>query len=392
MHFAPVLVPIRLLLCLYCGAFEAPILPWWADRACQVRCPVPHCCSLRPGRGHASACTLANQEAPLPYRTVRLPPAPGLRRAAIGLGLLSALYLAVLIWTDTRSSDYAAVSHLVPWFPAVMGMAWASWGIRYLRWHWLLRRAGHEVAAGAGLPAYIAGFAFTATPGKLGELLRIRYFAWQGVPAARVTAAFVFERAIDLITLLLLALPAAAGLPGFGIAAGFVGAAIALVALLAWRPAPLSRVAIGLRRRGLLRSARGVRVLRDGLRGSRIWLRPYDLLVSLVLGLVAWTFIAATTIFLLRPLGVELPLWQWLPIYPLAMLTGAASMLPGGLGSTEAAMTAMLAIHGLPTAAALMVAVSVRLCTMWWSIVCGFGCVIALERRHARQARPRTSS
>jgi uncharacterized membrane protein YbhN (UPF0104 family) len=327
------------------------------------------------------------QESQLPSQTVRTPPAPGLRRAAIGLGLLSALYLAVLLWTDTRSSNYASVSRLAPWFPALMAMACASWGLRYLRWHWLLRRAGHEVAFAGGLPAYLAGFAFTATPGKLGELLRVRYFAWQGVPAARVTSAFVFERAVDLVTLLLLALPAASGLPGFGIAAVFVTSVIALVGLLAWRPAGLSQVAIGLRRRGLFRAARAVRVLRDGLRGSRIWMRPVDVLVSLALGLVAWTFIAATTAFLLWPLGFALPVWQWLPIYPLAMLTGAASMLPGGLGSTEAAMTAMLAIHGMPASAALMVAVSVRLCTMWSSIVCGFGCVVALERRQARQTR-----
>lgn len=49
-------------------------------------------------------------------------------------------------------------------------------------------------------------------------------------------------------------------------------------------------------------------------------------------------------------------------------------------------MVAMLSLHGLPTAVALMVAVSVRLCTMWWSIVCGFFCVIVLE--HRRVQRP----
>jgi uncharacterized protein (TIRG00374 family) len=301
--------------------------------------------------------------------------------------LLSALYLALLLWADARNPSYAGVSRLAPWFPLAMAMAWAGWGLRYLRWHWLLRRAGHGVGLASGLPAYVAGFAFTATPGKLGELLRIRYFGWHGVSAARVTAAFVFERALDLICLLLLALPAAAGLPGFGIALVFVVAVIGGVGLLAWRPMLLSAVVAALRRRGLRRLARAARVLRDGFGGCRVWLRPLDLALSLGLGLAAWSFIAATLGVLLWPLGVALPAAEWMPVYPLAMLVGAASMLPGGLGSTEAAMATMLVTQGLPAATALMLAVAIRLCTMWWAIVCGFGCVIVLERRHARAAR-----
>jgi uncharacterized protein (TIRG00374 family) len=333
---------------------------------------------------HNCCAAAAYKEDPLPARPVR-PPAPvSLRRAAIGLALLSALYLALLLWADAQNPSYAGVSRLLPWFPAAMAMAWASWALRYLRWRWLLHRAGYRVALGSGLPAYIAGFAFTATPGKVGELLRIRYFARHGVPAARVTSAFVFERAMDLVSLLLLSLPAAAGLPGFGVVVGFVVVVIGMVALLAWHPRLLSRVVSALRRRGLQRSARFARVLRDGLYGCRIWLRPAELLLSLALGLVAWVLIAATLGVLMQPLEFQVPIPQWIAIYPLAMLAGAASMLPAGLGSTEAVMAAMLAGLGLPIAQALMLAVAIRLCTMWWSILCGFTCVIALERQLAR--------
>jgi uncharacterized protein (TIRG00374 family) len=342
------------------------------------------------GRTRKDRVAAAHKEDSLPSRNISLPAAISLRRAVIGLALLSALYLALLLWADAQNPSYAGVSRLLPWFPAAMAMAWASWGLRYLRWRWLLRRAGYSVALVAGLPAYIAGFAFTATPGKVGELLRIRYFAWQGVPAARVTAAFVFERAIDLVSLLLLALPVAAGWAGFGIVVGFVALVIGLIAVLAWRPRLLSAVVAALRRSGLQRSARAARVLRDGLYGCRIWLRPTDLLLSLALGLVAWTFIAATLGLMLLPLELQLPVLQGLAVYPLAMLAGAASMLPAGLGSTEAVMAALLVSRGLPLAQALMLAVAIRLCTMWWSILCGFACVIALERQHARRERGRS--
>lgn len=323
----------------------------------------------------------------LPSRTLNLPAAISLRRAVIGLALMSGLYLALLFWADAQNPGYAGVSRLLPWFPAAMALAWASWGLRYLRWLWLLRRAGYSVQWVTGLPAYIAGFAFTATPGKVGELLRIRYFAWHGVPAARVTSAFVFERAVDLVTLLILALPAAAGLARFDVVLGFVVTVVGLIAGLAWRPKVLSTAMSALRRRGLGRSARVVRLLRDGLYGCRIWLRPSDLLLSLTIGLVAWLLIAATLSLMLLPMDLLMPTLQALAVYPLAMLAGAASMLPAGLGSTEAVIAALLVSHGMSVAQALTLAVAIRLCTMWWSIVCGFACVIGLERLHARNSR-----
>lgn len=53
--------------------------------------------------------------------------------------------------------------------PGLAAVAFASYGLRYARWHWLLRRAGHGVPAMPGFAGYLAGFAFTATPGKVGE-------------------------------------------------------------------------------------------------------------------------------------------------------------------------------------------------------------------------------
>ena len=67
------------------------------------------------------------------------------------------------------------------------------------RWHALLRVQGHPVASWrSGLIACNPGFAFTASPGKAGELLRIHYFSRLEIPPRARLATFVSERGLDL--------------------------------------------------------------------------------------------------------------------------------------------------------------------------------------------------
>ncbi|MEO6368880.1 MAG: lysylphosphatidylglycerol synthase domain-containing protein, partial [Steroidobacteraceae bacterium] len=119
--------------------------------------------------------------------------------------------------------------------------------------------------------------------------------------------------------------------------------------------------------------------LRDGLVGCRIWFHPLDLLVGAALGLAAWLITSLAFVYLVRHLGLPVPFPDALAIYPLAMLVGAASMLPGGFGSTEATIAAMLTLYGVALPLAVLAAVGIRLATIWFAIVCGLAAAIRLE-------------
>ena len=123
----------------------------------------------------------------------------------MSIGAITFVYLMALIWVDSKNQFFDELPKLLSLLPTLLGLSFLSYLVRYLRWYWLLSRAGNKTNLLSGFLAYLAGFAFTATPGKLGELLRIRYLAPQGVPPWRVLAAFVYERAFDLMAVLLLA-------------------------------------------------------------------------------------------------------------------------------------------------------------------------------------------
>lgn len=308
-------------------------------------------------------------------------------RSLVLFGLIAAAYLAGLIWVDTRNAVFIHLPRLQAALPILLILSVAAVLVRYARWRWLLARAGYRTRVLPGGLAYVAGFAFTVTPGKVGELARIRYLAPQGVPPATVLAAFVFERACDLIAVSVLALLAVSRGDVLIQALGFVAFVLAALVVTALHPHRLARLAAWLRLRGWLAVMRHVLVLRDGLTGCRAWLSPLDISVALLLGLLAWGLTAASFMWLLNHLGETVPTLSALAIYPLAMLAGAASFIPGGLGSTEVTIIALLSMYGVSLGVATLAAVGIRLTSMWFAVLCGFVAVTILELRNLSCAR-----
>jgi uncharacterized membrane protein YbhN (UPF0104 family) len=307
---------------------------------------------------------------------------------AVGVTLA---YVLALLWVDSSSRVFAQVPRVAATLPLLMAAALASYAIRYVRWQWLLRRVDVPLPLLRGWLAYLTGFAFTATPGKVGELVRIRYFLPFGVAPERVLAAFVFERACDLVAVVLLAALAIQDAGLFVFLLAFVIVLLAAIGLLMAQPQHLATLSRSLRLRGHLTSARIVRTGAKGLAGCSDWLNPADVLVGLLLGLLAWGLGALSFAWLLARLHVALPLGIALSVYPTAMLAGAASMLPGGIGTTEVTIAALLALNAVPIGTGALAAVAIRVSGLWFSVVCGLVAIGLLEHgyRPTRAAGPR---
>jgi uncharacterized protein (TIRG00374 family) len=300
-------------------------------------------------------------------------------KALIGFLLLSIFYLAILIWADSENQALSLLPRLALAIPVLMGISLCSYFFRYLRWRWLLRRSGYPVAWSYGFISYIAGFAFTATPGKVGELIRIRYFTKVGVPQNISFGAFVYERALDLIVVLVLASLAISRKDLLVIAIIFVLIFIVLLVIVASNSKWLTRVSTVFKGRSWFRLEKIALTIRDGLTSCRSWFTPLDLAVSMGLGLAAWGMTSYAFMWLLNDLAIPISPLAAFTIYPLAMLAGAASMLPGGVGSTELTIVILLGFYGVTSATAVLAAVGIRFATIWFSVLVGFSCIGLLE-------------
>jgi uncharacterized protein (TIRG00374 family) len=260
-----------------------------------------------------------------------------------------------------------------------VALSLTNYAFRVVRWRWYLARLGHDVSPGFAALTYVAGFAFTLSPGKVGELVRARYYVPVGIPIRDVAAAFTVERLMDLVALLVLALlMVRVGVAAWAITAG----AVLLIGtvLLTSLPRKLASWLTGSVRVAPSFVSRFLASLSGYLTAARALLTSKALVVGLVIALCAWGLEGLG----LGVLGAVFAPGQTVGyinvgIYAVAVLLGTASFLPGGLGSTEAAMTALLTHQGYSIAAAVSTAIACRMVTLWLGVGVGWLAVAILR-------------
>lgn len=297
----------------------------------------------------------------------------------LSLILIMGLYLATMIWVESQNQTFSIFHTLGPTLFVVTLASCCSYVLRYIRWRWLFFRAGVQIEAWRGFVSYLAGFAFTVTPGKFGELVRIRYLAQMGVSPQLTLAAFIYERAFDLMVVLALASFLFGKTDFFIAVAVFAIGAVLLLALCASNPIFLGKTMAYFWSLKIRKLSRIIRTLRDGLVGCKFWLNPLDLIFCFVFGVVAWGITALSFLYLCRHIEITIPFFEQFSIYPISILAGAASMIPGGLGSTEATIITLLTSSGARLDLAVLAAAGVRLATLWFSMLLGIFSIIYLE-------------
>ena len=300
-------------------------------------------------------------------------------RAVFWSVALAALgYLGLSLWAGWREV-IAAVVQVGPWVMAgLLALSLVNYLLRFLRWGRYLALLDAPVPWRINLDAYFSGFALTTSPGKVGEMLRSVLLKPHGVPSAASLAAFFAERVSDLLSILVLA---AVGLWAYAPARPIVGLALAAVVvalLLVQRTALIAAIDRWAGARPQKWARLVVKLCEVVLHFRRCFSLP-AMSMGLALGVVAWFAEGLGFWWLLVALDHPLPLSTAVFIYAFAMLVGALSLLPGGLGGSEAAMVALLTLNGLPEASAVSATLICRLATLWFAV--GLGAIFLGRRR-----------
>ena len=271
----------------------------------------------------------------------------------------------------------------------ILVLVLANYALRFLRWEGYLRLlAVPAVPRPTSLLIFIAGFGMALTPGKVGEVIKCLYLRrLTGVAVGRTGAIIAVERITDGLAMLVLA---SIGLTQFTygrplLASAAIGALV--VVLLLRRPHFLSSLLA--RGAHLPLVGRTVEHAVSFVHASHRLLAPRPLTGAVALGAVAWAGECVAFFLVLVGLGLD-PSWHLLLVatFVLAVssVIGGISMLPGGLGVSDASIAAMLVVllpvsidRGTAVAATLLI----RFATLWFSVLIGVGASAILQRRLA---------
>jgi uncharacterized protein (TIRG00374 family) len=271
----------------------------------------------------------------------------------------------------------------------ILGLSLINYLLRFLRWQMYLRRLGCNVPVLYNLCVYLAGFAFTATPGKVGEAVRSLYLTRHKVTYVNSLSAFFVERFVDVIAMIMLASLAAFAFDGMGWLV--IVTSVLIVILLPMIHSARVKALLDSMRKGLnsekLRTL-GAHML-ELLESSAVLLRAGPLYAGLVLGLLAWAAEGYALYVVLDYLGVEMAVLLAAGIYGVSILAGAVSFMPGGLGGTEIAMGLLLGLSGVEPAIVVSAVLVCRIATLWFAVVVGLVVLTGLEIGGARPADQR---
>lgn len=268
-----------------------------------------------------------------------------------------------------------------PQIAALLFLSLLNYALRAVRWHLFVASIGFRLPAWRNILHYLGGFAMSVTPGKIGELVRVRWLARAtGAPFERAAPAALADRASDLAALAILlsfCLALSATIRG--------GVPIALLALIAAFAATHPRLLAGFT--GLFHRLTGRRLPRLMARLRRAALsldafaRGHVLLPALALGMAGWAAEGYAFHLLLGWFGAEVPLARALAIFIFATLAGGLTGAPGGLGGAEAAMVAFLTLDGVPLETAIAATALIRFTTLWFAVLIGMAAFPFAERQ-----------
>jgi uncharacterized protein (TIRG00374 family) len=289
--------------------------------------------------------------------------------------LTSFIYLAGVLYVGWNNVLNNILGIGIGSFLLILSLSLINYGFRFIRWKYYLSVMGFNIPTNINLNIYLSGFAFTTTPGKAGELVRSFLLKREGISYPVSIAAFLSDRASDLISLLfLLLLTYTNGVNNYYalLVSIFFGVILFISIFLFARTNLIKFIHKWAVSKKYVKLSKFTDFSSIILENFRKCTSGYMLALSLVLGLFAWTAEGIGFYLIIHftsDIGPDL--FQAIFIYTLATLIGAISLLPAGIGTTEAVLFSSLVYFDVGYSESVSITILARVVTLWFGVAVG---------------------
>lgn len=282
----------------------------------------------------------------------------------------AAVFVGMSLWANVHELSDALRRFQHGYIPLVLLLASLNYLTRCVKWEMYRRALQIVLPTRVSVLVFFSGLVMSVTPGKFGEVLK-SYLLKQanGTPIPRSVPIVLAERFTDFIALILLSSAGtfafAYGGRLFAVSVLLTIAVFILVSSRTWSTQVLRALSHVPRFSGMARR------LEEAYRSVLQLLHWHLLIPTTLISVLAWFWECLGFYLILHGFGTALSPFEATFIYAFSTIAGAVTLLPGGLGVTEAGMAGLLLVFGIPKFTAVAGVLIVRVCTLWFAVLIG---------------------
>jgi len=305
------------------------------------------------------------------------------RNIFISLGIAGVLYLGFTIYANIDSvfAAFDAFNWLL--IPLLLLLSLFNYFFRFLKWDYYLSRVNVKIKKIDSFSIFMSGLIMSVTPGKMGELMK-SYLVKEvtKTPVSKTFTIVFAERITDFVSLIFITL-VGAYIYNFGREVVIGVGVFFLIILIIISNRRVAFAIISLLEKNKVLN-KHLEKIHNAYESSYQMLRPLPLLYMTLLSLVSWSFECFGYHLILINFNIEVSFIWAAFSYGFAIIVGAISMLPGGLGVTEGSLTFLLIREGYQKNLAVASTFIVRVVTLWFAVLVGILSVTLYQNRFGK--------
>ena len=294
-----------------------------------------------------------------------------------------AIYSTIILLVDIQKVYIQLSEFDLKFIPLIILTIFTSWGILYIRWHILLKKQNIKIPFKTNVLIYFSGYSFAISPGKSGEFIKSIIMKEKlGIKKSTTIPIIFLERYFDMIGTVIVASFSilVIGIHTTSILVIVIGL-FTLIFLVVYKNSFQLLMKLLKKISFFAKYTSSFENMQMILKQSQT---PKTIFTCTSLTII-YRFIEGIGIFLII-ISMDVEILDYLittSTYSLSVIIGTISFSPGGLGVTEGSFAGLLSLQGLDISQSFIMAIIVRIFTLWVAIVVGFISLHLISRKNS---------
>ncbi|MDC0211814.1 flippase-like domain-containing protein [Candidatus Nitrosopelagicus sp.] len=282
------------------------------------------------------------------------------------------IYITFLIVSDLNIILDKILDMKTEFLPYILSLAPLSWFILFMRWHLLLKNSNIDIPKKENFKIYMTGFAMSATPGKIGELIKAHMLHSKfEIPKKNTIPIIVSEQFYNIIGILVVSV---LGLFYFDFsiyAVALTGSLFVIMYILLSSEKSFKKFMNFVSQKKFLKKY--VPSLSDSYLILKKSIDKKIFIISSFLSVIFWLIESVIAYLVLLSFNVDsLEFLQLAATYTTSIIIGVVSFLPMGIGVVEGSLAGFFSYQNIELSLALTLVIFIRIFTRWYGVIIGF--------------------